>query len=51
MHNHWTSTSNLFYGTGIPTAILIFFKRNRKDKLLVLFIDARKEFQRWEKSK
>jgi len=35
--------SNLFYGTGIPTAILIF-KRNRKDKS-VLFIDASNEFQ------
>lgn len=35
--------ANLFYGTGIPTAILIF-KRNRKDKS-VLFIDASREFQ------
>ncbi len=35
--------ANLFYGTGIPTAILVF-KRNRKDTD-VLFIDASREFQ------
>lgn len=34
--------ANLFYGTGIPTCILVFKKnRDRKD---VLFIDASKEF-------
>lgn len=35
--------SNLFYGTGIPTAILLF-KRKKKDKS-VLFIDASREYQ------
>ena len=35
--------ANLFYGTGIPTAILVF-KRNRKETS-VLFIDASREFQ------
>ena len=35
--------SNLFYGTGIPAAILIF-KRNRSDNN-VLFIDASREYQ------
>lgn len=34
--------SNLFYGTGIPAAILIF-KKNKSDKK-VLFIDASREF-------
>lgn len=34
---------NLFYGTGIPTAILVF-KRNRKSTD-ILFIDASREFQ------
>ena len=34
--------SNLFYGTGIPAAILIF-KKNKADRK-VLFIDASKEF-------
>jgi type I restriction enzyme M protein len=34
---------NLFYGTGIPAAILIF-KRNRPDTR-VLFIDASREFE------
>ncbi|MCB9437291.1 MAG: type I restriction-modification system subunit M [Anaerolineales bacterium] len=34
---------NLFYGTGIPAAILIF-KRNRPDKR-VLFIDASRDFE------
>lgn len=33
---------NLFFGTNIPTAILVF-KKNRKDKK-VLFIDASKDF-------
>ena len=35
--------ANLFYGTGIPTAILVF-RRNRKKKS-VLFIDASREYQ------
>jgi len=35
--------ANLFYGTGIPTAILVF-KRNRKDTSL-LFIDASREYR------
>lgn len=34
---------NLFYGTGIPTAILVF-RRNKKDSS-VLFIDASREYQ------
>jgi len=34
---------NLFYGTGIPVAILVF-KRNKPDRT-VLFIDASKEFE------
>ena len=35
--------ANLFYGTGIPTAILIF-KKNRKRDEGILFIDASREF-------
>jgi type I restriction enzyme M protein len=35
--------SNLFYGTGIPAAVLIF-KRNKVDTN-VLFIDASREYQ------
>ena len=35
--------SNLFFGTGIPAAILIF-KRNRRDDS-VLFIDASRDFE------
>lgn len=35
--------SNLFFGTGIPAAILIFNKAKSTDK--VLFIDASKEYQ------
>ena len=35
--------ANLFYGTGIPTAILIF-KRNKVDDS-VMFIDASREFE------
>jgi type I restriction enzyme M protein len=35
--------SNLFYGTGIPAAILIF-KRNKTDNK-VLFVDASREFE------
>lgn len=36
--------ANLFYGTGIPTIILVF-KKNRKTKD-ILFIDASKEFEK-----
>ena len=36
--------ANLFYGTSIPTAILVF-KKNRKTKD-ILFIDASKEFEK-----
>ena len=35
--------ANLFYGTGIPTSILVF-RRNRKGSS-VIFIDASREFQ------
>lgn len=35
--------SNLFFGTGIPAAILIFKRNKANDK--VLFIDASREFQ------
>ena len=35
--------SNLFFGTGIPAAVLIFKKKKRDDT--VLFIDASREFQ------
>ena len=35
--------ANLFYGTGIPAAVLVF-KRNRSDSN-VLFIDASREYQ------
>jgi type I restriction enzyme M protein len=35
--------SNLFFGTGIPAAILIFNKAKRTDK--VIFIDASKHYQ------
>lgn len=35
--------TNLFFGTGIPAAILIFNKAKKTDK--VLFIDASKEYQ------
>ena len=34
---------NLFYGTGIPAAILVFRKNKADDK--VLFIDASREFE------
>ena len=36
--------ANLFYGTSIPTTILVF-KKNRKNKD-ILFIDASKEFEK-----
>jgi len=35
--------ANLFYGTGIPAAVLVF-KRNKSDDK-VLFIDASREYQ------
>jgi len=35
--------SNLFYGTGIPAAIMIFNKGKKGDN--VLFIDASREFE------
>lgn len=35
---------NLFFGTGIPAAILIF-RRDREDRTDVLFIDASREFE------
>lgn len=35
---------NLFFGTGIPAAILIF-RRDRKDKTDVFFIDASREYE------
>jgi len=35
---------NLFFGTGIPTAIMIF-RRDRGERTDVLFIDASREFQ------
>ena len=37
--------SNLFYGTGIPAAILVF-KKCRKDGEHVLFIDASNHFEK-----
>ena len=36
--------ANLFYGTGIPTVVLVF-KKNRKTRD-ILFIDASKEFEK-----
>jgi len=39
---------NLFFGTGIPAAILIF-RRDRADKTDVLFIDASKDFEQDKK--
>jgi type I restriction enzyme M protein len=37
--------ANLFYGTGIP-AIVLIFKKCRKDDEDILFIDASKEFEK-----
>lgn len=37
--------ANIFYGTGIPTTILVFKKKNRPDRN-VLFIDASREFEK-----
>ena len=37
--------SNLFYGTSIPTAILVF-KKCRKDSDEILFIDASNDFEK-----
>lgn len=36
--------SNLFFGTGIPAAILVF-RRDRNERTDVLFIDASREFE------
>jgi len=36
--------ANLFFGTGIPAAILVF-RRDRKERTDVLFIDASREFE------
>jgi len=37
--------ANIFYGTGIPTSILVF-KKQRKDADNILFIDASKGFDK-----
>ena len=37
--------ANIFYGTSIPTVILVF-KKNRENKDSVLFIDASNEFEK-----
>ncbi len=37
--------ANLFYGTGIPAAILLFKRRKRSGDDTVVFIDASREFQ------
>ena len=37
--------ANIFYGTGIPTTILVFKKAKRSDRN-VLFIDASREFEK-----
>ncbi len=38
--------SNLFYGTGIPAAILLFDKgRNSKGRADIMFVDASREFE------
>ncbi len=37
--------ANIFFGTGIPTCILVF-KKNRKNKKNVLFIDASNNFEK-----
>src|SRR5699024_4391493 len=37
--------SNLFYGTGIPAAIIIFNKAKAKENTNVLFIDASEHYQ------
>ena len=40
--------ANLFYGTSIPTCVLVF-KKNRKLDEDILFIDASKEFEKLKK--
>ncbi|MGG1218224.1 type I restriction-modification system subunit M [Priestia endophytica] len=40
--------SNIFYGTGIPTCILVF-KKCRKDNENIMFIDASSEFEKGKK--
>ena len=37
--------ANIFYGTSIPTVILVF-KKNRENKDNILFIDASNEFEK-----
>lgn len=37
--------ANIFYGTSIPTCILVF-KKCRKEDDNILFIDASKEFEK-----
>lgn len=37
--------ANIFYGTSIPTCILIF-KKNKEDPKHILFIDASREFEK-----
>ena len=41
--------ANIFYGTPIPTSILVF-KKNRKNSENVLFIDSSKHFERGTKN-
>ena len=38
--------ANLFYGTGIPTCILVFKGREKRKNKDILFIDASKEFKK-----
>lgn len=38
--------ANLFYGTSIPTCILVFKKNRAENKDNILFIDASKEFEK-----
>ena len=38
--------ANLFYGTSIPTCILVFKKNRAENKDSILFIDASKEFEK-----
>ncbi len=42
--------ANLFYGTSIPTCVLIF-KKCREENDDILFIDASQEFEKVKKSK
>ncbi|MCI4139650.1 SAM-dependent methyltransferase, partial [Bacillus vallismortis] len=38
--------ANLFYGTNIPTCVLVFKGREARKKKDILFIDASKEFEK-----